>query len=102
MTLSPCTVDLGSAASLPYAPNDAIYDRFEDELWVQGAELSYCFPRSAGEGKEEGKKQGKKGKKEGASGGNAASSSLGCVVSLVGGSAVAEALPQIEEMVRAS
>lgn len=100
-------MDVGSAASLPYAPNDAIYDRFEDELWVKGAELSYCFPRTAGEeaeGKEKDAKkgQGKKGKGGMSSGGGHASSSLGCVVSLVEGSAVAEALPQIEEMVRTS
>lgn len=57
ITISPCTVDFGgsgggagkkkgggsggsassssSSSSFPYAPNDAIYDRFEDELFAQ-------------------------------------------------------------------
>lgn len=51
ITLSPCSVDLGrgnnkNASSLPYAPNEAIYDRFEDELLVQAAEMNYCFARA--------------------------------------------------------
>ena len=56
ITISPCTVEFSgsggggkggkkkgassgaaaaAASSLPYAPNDAIYDRFEDELFAQ-------------------------------------------------------------------
>lgn len=51
ITLSPCSVDLGrgnnkNGSSLPYAPNEAIYDRFEDELLVQAAEMNYCFARA--------------------------------------------------------
>lgn len=102
ITLSPCAVDVGSGASaLPYAPNDAIYDRFEDELLVQAAEASYCAGRSAAAAAEEGEKgKGKKGKGASAGASSSSSSSLGYVVSLVKGSAVAEILPQIEEMVQ--
>ena len=100
ITLSPCTVDVGSgASSLSYAPNDAIYDRFEDELLMQTAEASYCAGRSAAAAAEEREKGKGKGKKAVASS-SSSSSSQGYVVSLVKGSAVAEILPQIEEMVQ--
>jgi len=61
ITLSPCSVDLGrgnnkNGSSLPYAPNEAIYDRFEDELLVQAAEMNYCFARAP---PQEAKKKGK-------------------------------------------
>jgi len=131
LTVSPCTVDLGGGqkASLPYAPNDAIYDRFEDEIMVQAAEMNYCFPRrTEGEGegrkdggreKEDGKEKGKdvednydhddvppqkkkeKKKKQKVTGGNEDSSEggQGLVVSLVETKVLQENLLQIEEMV---
>ena len=105
----------GAPPSVPYAPNDAIYDRFEDELMVQAAEASYCFPRTAaasaededddeeegGGGKEKKKNKKKKAarKEGGGDGARASLSSQGYVVSLVPGDAVAAALPQMEEMV---
>lgn len=100
ITLSPCTVDVENEAPLPYAPNEAIYDRFEDELLVQAAEASYCAGRSAAAAAEGEKKGKRKGKGTEASAGASSSSSQGYVVSLVKGSAVAASLSQIEEMVQ--
>ncbi|KAM3577914.1 hypothetical protein VYU27_000019 [Nannochloropsis oceanica] len=131
LTVSPCTVDLGGGqkASLPYAPNDAIYDRFEDEIMVQAAEMNYCFSRrtegegegrkDGGRGKEDGKEKGKdvednydhddvppqkkkkEKKKQKVTGGNedCSEGGQGLVVSLVETKVLQENLLQIEEMV---
>ena len=119
-------MDLGGGnqkASLAYAPNDAIYDRFEDEFMVQAAEMNFCFARRTeveGEGGKEGgkgkgkdaeeddddddappqkKKQKKKQKKAAVGSGDSAEGGQGVVVSLVEAKVLQESLPQIEEMV---